>query len=434
MAGDDNQGSAEQALVDAAVDPNLGPAAHVYPRGSRINAAGRLEVGGCDTVELAREFGTPVYAYAEDDLRERARHVKAAFAARTASFEVLYASKAFPCTAALRLFVEEGLSCDVASGGELHLALAAGFPAERIYMHGNNKTEAELQQAVEAGVGHVIVDSLDEIDRLERIAAGAGQKVLLRVTPGIKPDTHPKIATGQEDQKFGMPLAQAGSAAERCAQAGLELRGLHAHIGSQIFDLDVYETLGEVLAGLGDHPVLNVGGGFAVAYTRDEVPPVADDYAEAMLSRLPPGATVLCEPGRSLVANAGVTLYTVGTVKEIPGVRTYVSVDGGMSDNPRPMLYDAVYEAEIADRFGDSTPCRIAGMHCESGDVLIRAAALEAPAVGDVLVIPATGAYGHAMASNYNAALRPPVVFCRDGDARVVVRRETLDDLTRRDV
>jgi diaminopimelate decarboxylase len=201
-----------------------------------------------------------------------------------------------------------------------------------------------------------------------------------------------------------------------------------------VFDLDVYETLGQVLAGLGEHPVINVGGGFAAAYTRDELPPVAADYAEAMLAALPSGTTVLCEPGRSLVANAGVTLYKVGTVKEIPGVRTYVSVDGGMSDNPRPMLYDAVYEAEIADRFGDSTPCRIAGMHCESGDVLVREALLESPRVGDVLVIPATGAYGHAMASNYNAALRPPVAFCRDGDARIVVRRETYDDLTSRDV
>ncbi len=426
MAAEDT----EQAL---AADHSLGPAAHVYPLGSRINAAGRLEIGGCDTIELARELGTPVYVYAEDDLRERARQTQAAFTARSENVEVLYASKAFPCTAALKVFAEEGLSCDVASGGELHLALNAGFDPARIYMHGNNKSEAELEAAVAAGIGHVIVDSFDEIDRLERIAAGAGQKVLVRVTPGIRPDTHAKIATGQEDQKFGIPLAQAGAALERCSDAGLDPRGLHAHIGSQIFDLDVYETLGEVLAGLGEHPVINVGGGFAAAYTRDERPPAADEYAEAMLAALPAGATVLCEPGRSLVANGGVTLYTVGTVKDIPGVRTYVSVDGGMSDNPRPMLYGAVYEAEIADRFGDSTPCRIAGMHCESGDVLVPEARLEEPRVGDVLVIPATGAYGHAMASNYNAVLRPPVAFCRGGEARVVIRRETLDDLTRRD-
>jgi diaminopimelate decarboxylase len=348
----------EETLAAPTAGELPGPAAHVYPRGSRINAAGRLEIGGCDTVELARELGTPVYVYAEDDMRARAREIQEAFAAHTDRFEVLYASKAFPCTAALELFAAEGLSCDVASGGELHLALGAGFKPERIYMHGNNKSEAELEQAVAAGVGHVIVDSFDEIDRLERIAAGSAQKVLLRVTPGIEPDTHTKIATGQEDSKFGIPIAQVGAAAERAAQAGLELRGLHAHIGSQIFDLDVYETLGKVLAGLGENPVVNVGGGFAAAYTRHEWPPVVADYAEAMLGALPSGTTVLCEPGRSLVANAGVTLYTVGTVKEIPGVRTYVSVDGGMSDNPRPI-----------SPTGSAIPCPVGSRGCTASPV-----------------------------------------------------------------
>jgi diaminopimelate decarboxylase len=431
MARDD----AEQALADPARGETLpGGVTHVYPLGSRLNAAGRLEIGGCDVVELAREFGTPAYVYAEDDLRERARATVAAFAAHTDDFEVLYASKAFPCTAALRIFAAEGLSCDVASGGELHLALGAGFDPERIYMHGNNKTEAELEHALASDVGHVIVDSFDEIDRLERVAAGRPQRVLLRVTPGIRPETHYKIATGQEDSKFGIPLAELSSAVERCARAGLEVRGLHAHIGSQVFDLDVYDTLAEVLAEAGEFPVVNMGGGFAVAYTRHQHPPRAAEYAQKMLERLPKGVRVLCEPGRSLVANAGVTIYTVGTVKQVPGVRTYVAVDGGMSDNIRPMLYDAVYEAEIADRFGDSTPCRLVGMHCESGDVLIEQAALADPRPGDVLTVPATGAYGHAMASNYNALRRPPVVFCRDGDARVVVRRETYEDLTARDV
>ncbi len=431
MAQDD----AEQALASPVQAGGLpGGVGHVYPLGSRINDAGRLEVGGCDVVELAQEFGTPAYVYAEDDLRQRARATVEAFAARTDDFEVLYASKALPSTAALRIFVAEGLSCDVASGGELHLALRAGFDPARIYMHGNNKTEAELEQALASGVGHVIVDSLDEIDRLERVAAGRPQRVLLRVTPGIRPETHYKIATGQEDSKFGLPLATLPLALERCEQAGLEVRGLHAHIGSQVFDLDVYDTLAEVLAAAGDFPTVNMGGGFAVAYTRDQHPPAAADYAEAMLERLPAGIKVLCEPGRSLVANGGVTLYTVGTVKEIPGVRTYVAVDGGMSDNIRPMLYDAVYEAEIADRFGDSTPCRLVGMHCESGDVLLERAALADPRPGDVAVMPATGAYGHAMASNYNALPRPPVVFCRDGDARVVVRRETYEDLTLREL
>jgi diaminopimelate decarboxylase len=423
---------AERAQAGAVADPVEGSA--VYPIGSRVNERGHLEIAGCDVLELAAEFGTPAYIYAEDDMRARARATVAAFAERTDSFEVVYASKAFPCTAALRIFAEEGLSCDVASGGELYLALQAGFDPARIYMHGNNKTEAELEQALAAGIGHVIVDSFDEIDRLERVAAGRPQRVLLRVTPGIHPDTHHKIATGQEDSKFGIPLATLPRAVERCAAAGLDLVGLHAHLGSQVFDLDVYDTLADVMTAAGDYPVVNMGGGFAVAYTRDQRPPPAAAYAEAMLERLPDGIKVLCEPGRSLVANAGVSAYTVGTVKGVPRVRTYVSVDGGMADNIRPMLYDAVYEAEIADRIGDSTPCRLVGMHCESGDILIKEAALEDPRVGDVLVTPATGAYGYAMASNYNGVPRPPVVFCRDGEARVVVRRETYEDLTSRDV
>ena len=426
---------AEQALADPGQAGSLpGGVGHVYPLGSVLNDAGRLEIGGCDVVELAREFGTPAYVYAEDDLRERARATVAAFAERTDSFEVLYASKAFPATAALRIFAEEGLSCDVASGGELHLALGSGFDPERIYMHGNNKTPEELELALASGVGHVIVDSFDEIDRIERVAAGRPQRVLLRVTPGLRPETHYKIATGQEDSKFGIALASLPQAVVRCEQAGLEVRGLHAHIGSQVFDLDIYDALAEVLVAAGDFPVINMGGGFAVAYTRDQHPPRAAEFAEKMLERLPNGVKVLCEPGRSLVANAGVTVYTVGTVKRIEGIRTYVAVDGGMSDNIRPMLYDAVYEADIADRFGDSKPCRLVGMHCESGDVLIEDARLEDPRPGDTLVVPATGAYGHAMASNYNALRRPPVIFCRDGDARVVVRRETYDDLTARDV
>lgn len=423
---------AESGQLETVADPIAG--SPVYPAGTRLNEQGRLEVGGCDLVELAAEFGTPAYVYAEDDMRARARATIAAFAERTKDFEVVYASKAFPCTAALRLFAEEGLSCDVASGGELYLALNAGFEPERIYMHGNNKTEAELEFALRRGVGHIIVDSLDEIERLERLAAGRRQRVLLRITPGIRPDTHHRIATGQEDSKFGIPLAQLPQAVKRCEAAGLEVRGLHAHIGSQVFDLDVYDTLADVMTAAGDYPVVNMGGGFAVAYTREQKPPPAAAYAEAMLERLPQGVRVLCEPGRSLVANAGLTVYTVGTVKEIPGVRRYVAVDGGMADNIRPMLYDAVYEAEVASRIGDSTPCRLVGMHCESGDILIQDARLEDPRVGDVLITPATGAYGFAMASNYNGLPRPPVIFCRGGDARLVVRRETFEDLTARDV
>jgi diaminopimelate decarboxylase len=402
---------------------------HVYPLGSRLNERGRLEVGGCDVVELAAEFGTPAYVYAEDDMRARARTFTEAFRSRTERFEVIYASKAFPCTAVFRLFAEEGLSADVASGGELHLALKAGMDPERLYMHGNNKSPAELAYAIESGVGHIVVDSFDEIERLR----GRSRRVLLRVTPGIEASTHSFIQTGQVDSKFGFQLDEVERAVAACADAGLELRGLHAHIGSQILDVEVFGRLGELLAGMGDWPLLNLGGGLGIAYTADDDPPSIEDYVDALVRHAPDDVTVLCEPGRALVGNAGVTLYRVGTVKRIPGVRTYVAVDGGMSDNLRPMLYGARYEAEIADRFGGGTLSTIAGMHCESGDVLVRDVELNDPRVGDVLVIPATGAYSHAMASNYNAVPRPPVIFCKDGEARAVVRRETYEDLTLRD-
>jgi diaminopimelate decarboxylase len=414
---------------------------HVYPLGSRLNERGRLEVGGCDVVELAAEFGTPAYVYAEDDMRARARSFLEAFRARTDHFEVIYASKAFPCTAAYRLFAGEGLSADVASGGELHLALAAGMDPQRLYMHGNNKSPAELDYAIESGLGHIVVDSFDEIERLR----GRGQRVLVRVTPGIEPTTHEFIQTGQVDSKFGFQMADVGRAVGACADAGLDVRGLHAHIGSQILDVDVFEKLAELLGGIGAWPLLNLGGGLGIPYTTEDSAPSIEEYVDALLRHAPDGVTVLCEPGRALVGNAGVTLYAVGTVKRIPGVRTYVAVDGGMSDNLRPMLYGARYEAEIADRFtqvGASAPpgtgggtelYTIAGMHCESGDVLVRDVPLNDPRVGDVLVIPATGAYSHAMANNYNAVPRPPVIFCKDGDARVVVRRETHEDLTLRD-
>lgn len=403
---------------------------HVYPLGSRLNERGRLEVGGCDVVELAHEFGTPAYVYAEDDIRARARSYRQAFGARTERFEIIYASKACPCTAVLRLLADEGLSVDVASGGELHLALAGGFEGERIYMHGNNKTPDELEYALAAGVGTIVLDSFDEIERMrERVA-----RVMLRVTPGIEPATHSYIRTGQQDSKFGFGLDDVPRAVQACAVAGLELRGLHAHIGSQIFDLEAFAKLAEILTAVGEWPLLNLGGGLGIAYTAADEPPSIDEYVEALLRAAPDGVTVLCEPGRSLVGNAGITIYTVGTVKRIPGVRTYVAVDGGMSDNLRPMLYGARYEAAIADRLGGSMECTVAGMHCESGDILVRDAVLDDPRPGDVLVIGATGAYGHAMANNYNALRRPPVVFCRNGDARVVVRRETFDDLTARDV
>src|SRR5436305_227591 len=299
---------------------------HVYPLGSRLNERGRLEVGGCDAIELAREFGTPAYVVAEQDLRARARaFVEAARSTHDGPTEVLFASKAFACTAVGRLLAEEGLGCDVASAGELHLALAAGFEPAAVYLHGNAKGDDELALALERGVGYVVIDALDEIERVQHAA---------------------------------------------------ETRGVRQHLGA--------------------------------------------------------GRRLVLEPGRALTANSTVTLYSVVSVKRTAS--TYVAVDGGMSDNLRPMLYGAVYEAQIANRFGGGTLCQVVGKHCESGDILVRDVELDEPRPGDVLVTPATGAYGHAMANNYNGVPRPPVIFCRDGDARVVVRRETLEDLTARDV
>jgi diaminopimelate decarboxylase len=377
-------------------------------------------------------------------MRARARAYREAFERHDADAEVLFASKAFPCTAAYRLFAEEGLSVDVASGGELHMALRAGFDPGRIHMHGNNKSEEEILLAARAGIRHLILDSFDEIERCERIL-DEPQKVLIRVTPGIKPSTHDYITTGQLDSKFGFGLedGQAAKAVERVlASEKLELVGLHAHIGSQIFELEPYKLAIQALGELaGDWcRVVNVGGGLGVAYTAEDEPPSIDSYVDVKVRGVAevfgPDVRILVEPGRSLVANAGLTAYRVGTVKEIPGVRTYVAVDGGMSDNLRPMLYGSVYEALVADRAADppETLVTIAGMHCESGDVIVRDTLLAEPAVGDVLVTPATGAYGFAMANNYNGVPRPPVVFCRDGSSRTVVRRETYEDLTARDV
>jgi diaminopimelate decarboxylase len=435
----------------------------VFPLGSRVNERGRLEVGGCDTIELAREFGTPAYVVAEDDLRARARaFVEAAARAgneqlhveqpHVEQLHVVFASKAFPCTAVLRTLAQEGLWCDVASGGELHLALNAGFAPERLVLHGNAKSEAELNMALRHRVGLIVIDNFDEIGRLERLLGEGGhtgrgpQPVLVRVTPNVKGETHEKISTGQADSKFGFGMGEVGAAIERVrGVAGLELQGVHAHIGSQLLDLEPFRRevaqLAAVarLAGPGGFPTWDLGGGLGVAYTADQHPPAIDEYVatlvEAARERLRPAhphRRLLIEPGRALTANAGVTLYTVQSVKR--NVSTWVAVDGGMSDNLRPMLYGSLYEAHVADRPGGGTPCVLAGKHCESGDVIVREALLEDPRPGDVIVTPATGAYGYAMCNTYNGVPRPPVVFCRDGDARVVVRRETFEELAARDV
>ncbi|HWX74404.1 MAG TPA: diaminopimelate decarboxylase [Solirubrobacteraceae bacterium] len=417
----------------------------VFPLDSRVNERGRLEVGGCDAIELASEFGTPAYVVAEDDLRARARaFIAAGRATGHGDFHVAFASKAFPCTAVLATFAQEGLWCDVASGGELHLALNGGFPPDRLVVHGNAKSEAELRMALRHRVGLLVVDNFDELERLERLLAeGAGadreQPVLVRVTPDVRGETNAKISTGQADSKFGFAIGEAARAFERVrAVAGLELRGVHAHIGSQLVALDPFRAAVAELAALGEFEVWDFGGGLGVRYTAEQAPvPTIEEYVGAVVGAahangIGAGRRVLIEPGRALCANAGLTLYRVENVRR--NVSRWVAVDGGMSDNIRPMLYGAAIEAHVADRFDGSQPCVLAGKHCESGDVLVREARLDDPRAGDVIVTPATGAYGFAMASNYNGVPRPPVIFCRDGDARVVVRRESFEDLTARDV
>jgi diaminopimelate decarboxylase len=419
---------------------------HVFPLGSRLNERGRVEVGGCDTIELAREFGTPAYVVAEDDLRARARaFAQAAHDAGHEDFNVVFASKAFPCTAVLALFATEGLWCDVASGGELHLALNAGFAPERILMHGNAKSLAELEMALRARVALIVIDNFDEIERLAQLTEvlGTKQSVLIRATPDVRGETHEKISTGQADSKFGFSMSDVPGAIDRIqGVSGLSLEGVHAHIGSQLLELEPFRREAAALAQIGSFPVWDLGGGLGVAYTEAQHPPEIEEWVGAVIGAahdagIGPQARLLVEPGRALTANAGVTLYTVESVKR--NVSTWVAVDGGMSDNLRPMLYGATYEAHVADRLGTGgseggTRCVLAGKHCESGDVIVRDATLEEPVPGDVIVTPATGAYGFAMASNYNGVPRPPVLFCKDGDARLVVRRERFEDLTARDV
>ena len=411
---------------------------HVYPRTAVLDSRGRLQIGGCDVLEMAAVFGTPAYLVDEEDLRQRAREFKAAFEGLHDDVQLVFATKAFPCTAVLRLFAEEGLGCDVASGGELALALKAGVPPEKIHLHGNAKSDDEIRQALDARIGDVVVDNFDDLDKLDRLVpADRVQPVQLRITPDVAGDTHAAISTGQADSKFGFGLDEARVAIERVEQhPRLSLTGLHAHIGSQLLALQPFRLAVAAMASLGHFTTVNLGGGLGVAYHRAEEAPRIADYARAKVDAVHEhfgtDVTIMDEPGRALVGNGCVTLYTVQSVKR--NVSTWVGVDGGMSDNLRPMLYGARYEAEVADRFGGDTPCHLVGKHCESGDVIIQATNLSHPAPGDVIVTPATGGYGHSMANNYNGQPRPPVIFCKDGDARVVVRRETYDDLLARDV
>jgi len=410
----------------------------LLPDTAVVDADGRLSIGGCDVLDLAAEFGTPLFVYDEEHLRARCREAVAAFGPG-----VNYATKAFLCRAMARLAFEEGCNLDVSTGGEYHVARDAGVPADRLVLHGNNKSIDELRRALDEGVGRVIVDSFDEIDRIESLVADGSPvpRVLLRITPGVEAHTHEFVRTGQDDSKFGFGLASgaADAAVTRAATSpALDLVGLHVHIGSQVFEARFFEMAIEVLAPFVQRhglPELSIGGGLGVAYVSGESSDSLTEWGAIVRSACAAAgitSTVTAEPGRALVARAAVTLYEVGTIKELPGIRTYVSVDGGMSDNPRPVLYGSGYEAFLprcteAERASVVT---IVGKHCESGDVLIRDAHLPSDlAVGDVLATPVTGAYGYSMASNYNKVPRPAVIFVRDGRARVVVRRETLDDL-----
>lgn len=416
---------------------------HLLPDNASVGADGRLSIAGCDAEELAREFGTPLFVYDEEHVRQRCRQARAAFGG-----SVAYASKAFLCLAMARLVEEEGLHLDVATGGELYVAQAAGVPGDRLVMHGNNKSAEELAAAVEAGVGRIVVDSFDELDRLDALHAstGARPQVLLRITPGVEAHTHEFVTTGVDDTKFGFTastgLADAAIGRARHADS-VELVGLHAHIGSQVFELRSFQQAVEVIAGFARPyglPELSLGGGLGVAYVEGESAPSIEEWGEAIAEACAAvgfDAPVSAEPGRALVASSAVTLYEVGTIKELPGIRTYVSVDGGMSDNPRPVLYGSGYETFLpraAARDRDRA-VRVVGKHCESGDLLVRDGRVPADiAVGDILATPVTGAYGHSMGSNYNKVPRPAVVFARGGDARLVVRRETYQDLLRNDV
>jgi len=427
----------------------------IYPQTTRHNADGHLEIGGCDVVELADTFGTPLFIYDEAALRAQCRAYLEAFAVYPGPFEVVYASKAFSCRAMCELVAEEGLSLDVASGGELAAARLAAFPAGRIYFHGNNKTAAEIGLAFDVGIGAFIVDSFAEIERLERAAAARGvrQQVLVRLTPGVRPSTHSFVQTGQVDSKFGFGLED-GTATEAVrrlrAAATLDLVGVHAHIGSQIFALDSYRREVEALfAALEvwrreldfDCRLFNIGGGLGIRYTEEDRPASIAEFATVAAEAVATQAAdrgmtlprLLVEPGRSIAGKAAVTAYTVGTIKEIPGVRTYVAVDGGMSDNIRPMLYDSRYEAMLANKatVAPSMVVTVAGKHCESGDVLVRDVRIAPPEAGDVLVTPGTGAYGYAMANNYNGQPRPAVVLVRDGGAHEIIARETWEDVLR---
>jgi diaminopimelate decarboxylase len=431
--------------------------ASIFPRTAAVTG-GRLSIGGCDAQELTRRFGSPLYVFDDAELRETCREYVAAFTGRHAETTVVYASKAYLSRWMAAVARDEGLWIDVVSGGELAVALAAGFPADRCFFHGNNKGEDELREAVQAGVGRIIVDNFYELELLDRVAAARGrpQPALLRLSPGVDPHTHAKTTTGTLDNKFGLPIAT-GAAEQAVAEAQrlrhIDLMGLHCHLGSPIFELAPFAAANDVMLAFATemrrkHGLelreYSPGGGFAAQYVRERPAPSTEEYAESVVSSFQAGCErnalspprLFVEPGRSLVARAGVALYTVGARKEVEGLRTWVSVDGGMADNIRPAIYDARYEAVVVNR-ADEDPCEtvtIAGKYCESGDLLVKDARMPRTQPGDVIALPASGAYCIAMSSNYNMALRPAVVAVRDGAAQLVRRRETYADLMATDV
>lgn len=427
-----------------------------------INADGHLEIGGCDTVELARRFGTPLYVLDEAFVRERMRQYRKAFGERYPQVTIAYAGKAFLTLAMARMVEQEGLHLDVASAGELYTAVKAGFPPERIVMHGNNKSRAELEMALEHRVGRIVLDNLHELGMLEGLARERGvcPAVMVRSNPGVDPHTHRLIRTGQEDSKFGLNIRD-GSAMEavrRCVESDcLRFAGVHCHVGSQLMDAEAHREAVDVMCAFlreirdqtgAEAEELNMGGGLGISYLESQQPVTIDEYAATIVSALKEGIerygirppVLGQEPGRSIVGQAGITLYEIGAVKRVsipedPGYRDYVTIDGGMSDNPRPQLYDAVYEALVANRAGEPRDwrVRIAGKHCET-DILIQDTMIQQASPGDILAVQATGAYNYAMASNYNRMPRPAVVLVCDGRADLIVRRETLDDLLRHDI
>jgi diaminopimelate decarboxylase len=426
----------DSTAIDTPQQSLTPPDLSLFPDGTRNDAGKGFTVGGCSLRQLASQHGTPALIVDEAALRARAAEFVRALRGRHPRSDVHFACKAFPSASIIGLLGDEGLSFDVASGNELAIARAAGVDPGRVLLHGNAKSDDEIRDAIECGVGYIVVDNLDDIDRICRLASRT-QPVLLRITPGIRAHTHDAIATGHTGSKFGVPVDQAPLLIERIRrEPSMRLDGLHMHIGSQIFDLRQFREAIAALATLGRFEVYDVGGGLAARYTSADSPVSIDDYARTLVEtvheHLGDDVRLLVEPGRSLVAPTAVSLYTVVTVKH--GAKTHVAVDGGMSDNLEVSLYGQRFQPWLLDGNGPPQICDLVGRHCESGDVLAYDVELASPRVGDLVVVPVTGAYTYTMANNYNAAFRPPVVLCSNGYSRLAVRRETLEDLLRREV